>query len=358
MISVDIKNCQARLIALEKVVPVKEHSNRIAEIDELMVRAGFWNNQQQAAVLTKERQSLITLLERFKALREQFALLNEYVETFPEDPSINDQMCMFEKELIAFELKQVLDGEHDNAPAILTITAGAGGSEAKNWTQMLARVYMRYADRAGWKVEILDQKSSEEHSAICLDNISLQFSGEYAYGYLKHETGVHRLIRCSPFNSGNARHTSFAAVSVMPDIEDKIEIEINPNDIEWEVMRSSGSGGQSVNTTDSACRIRHKPTGISIRAQTEKSQHENKRIALKLLKNKLYDIEVQKRNAEKDKQLEQQSATAFGSQIRTATLTPYTLVKDHRSKYETNNADDYLDGNIYDLLATNLVGLR
>lgn len=350
-----IENCQKRSLALQEMIPVKAHELRIAEIDELMNASDIWSDNRRAAGLLKERQVLTSLLGRLKDINDQVSLYTEYMELFPgEIEGFAKEILKLDQDINDFEIKQLLSGEHDNGAAILTITAGSGGTESKNFCQMLCRMYMRYADLMGWKVEILDEKPSEEHSDICLDSISLQMSGEYAYGYLKNETGVHRLIRNSPFNSAEQRHTSFVAVSILPDIEDKINIIIIDNDLEWEVMRSSGSGGQSVNTTESAVRVRHKTSGIAVRAQTEKSQHENRRIALKILKAKLYELELKRLQTKKDKIISNLSTINFGHQKRTITLSPYSLVKDHYSGFESNQADKFLDGYIHNFIISNL----
>jgi peptide chain release factor 2 len=207
-------------------------------------------------------------------------------------------------------------------------------------------MYARWADNNGFNLEILDNKPSEEHSAICTDSITFRISGKYAYGYLKGENGVHRLIRNSPFNSGDARHTSFAGVFVTPDIEDTIDIKINEKDLEITAQTAGGNGGQNTNKVSSAIRLRHIPTGINILVRTERDQLANKKTAFKMLKSKLYDIELKKRQVEKDKLLDQQQDAAFGSQIRTYYFNPYQLVKDHRTNFEVNNTDSVMDGNI------------
>jgi peptide chain release factor 2 len=350
-----IKYCQQRSSALQEAIPVRTHKDRIAQIDETMLEPTIWNDNRKAATLLKERQQLTSVIDELQHIVEQSAMLFEYVESFPDEvESFNDQIVDLDKTINTFELSQMLNGEYDSGAAILTISAGAGGLESCNFVSMLLRMYLRYADSRGYKMEILDEKPSAEHSNICLDNVSIRIDGKNAYGFLKSESGVHRLIRSSPFSSSDLRHTSFAAINVLPDIEDIIDIAIEEKDLEWQFTRSQGAGGQSVNTCSSCARLKHLPSGIMIRAQTERSQHENKRIALKILKAKLYNLELKKREEENAKLLGKQSNNAFGSQIRTITMTPYTLVKNHLSGFETNQVEAYFDGDIHEMLLSDL----
>lgn len=351
-ISQIIGECSQIIESLKSSIPIEQHGMRLSQIDFELADADFWsknfndNNQKKYINLLKERQELSDLVIKFTRLYSDVCF---YKEIYPE-LGLNDReqhaLSKLYDELIDFEFKQMMKDPLDDSPAILTINAGAGGLEAANWVTMLSRMYVRWADNNKFIIDILDDKPSEEHSSICTDSISYRISGQYAYGFLKGETGVHRLIRNSPFNSGDARHTSFAAVSVMPDIEDTIDIKIEDKDIVVTAQTSSGSGGQNVNKVASAIRLRHIPTGINILVRTERDQLANKKTAFKMLKAKLYEIEVKKKQSEQDKILNSQLENKFGSQIRTYTESPYSLVKDHRTNFEINNFEQVLDGNV------------
>ena len=268
------------------------------------------------------------------------------------DEEIRESMDFFEKDLAEAELRMLFIDEDDARNAILTIHPGAGGTEAQDWTQMLLRMYLRYAERKGFKVEIIDSLPGEEAG---LKSVTVRIEGDYAYGNLSHDSGVHRLVRISPFDANKRRHTSFAAVFVYPEVEEDIEIEIDPEELRIDTYRSSGSGGQHVNVTDSAVRITHLPTHIVVQCQNERSQHKNKAGAMKVLKARLYELK-KKAKLEKIEKLEDaKSDIAWGNQIRSYVLHPYRMIKDVRTKVEIGDVDRVLDGDIDEFIKSSLL---
>jgi peptide chain release factor 2 len=338
--------CQEKFQAIQKFISIDDYIRKISEIDHICNDLAIWNDHKKAAKIMKERQKISDIINKYNSFKDRIDFLKDVIlELIDEIEEYNKDASLLLEELSAFEISQVFKDEVDSAPAILTINAGAGGLEAANWVTMLLRMYLRYASNNNFTLEILDTKPSEEHSAICTDSVSIRIEGNYAYGFFKGESGVHRLIRNSPFSANDTRHTSFAAVSVIPDIEDTIEINILDKDMEISAMRSGGSGGQHQNVTNSACRIKHLPTGINIAVRNERDFHQNKRTALKMLKAKLYDLELKKQQSEKDKQLNAMSDISFGHQIRSYILDD-NLIKDHRTGEESNNTQAVLDGDL------------
>lgn len=350
-----LQSCQEKLLALQGMIPLEQYQKRLSEIDGQLIIPGLWDDPKKAVDIMKERRQLAELVESVAQFTEQIQYYMELLELDAQEvEKEGTNIFILHSKMADLEFQQMMRDPLDNNAAIISISAGAGGLEAANWVSMLLRMYSRYADTRGFAVEVLDLKHSEEHSSICIDSVSIRVEGAYAFGYLKGENGVHRLIRNSPFNAADARQTSFAAISVLPDIEDVIDIRIDENDLDISTMRASGSGGQAVNKIESAVRIKHLPTGIVVNSRAESSQHTNRRFAMKMLKVKLYDHELKKKQAEKDKQVSTLSDVSFGYQIKTYTLTPYTMMKDHRTDYENNNVDAVLDGDLQDAILSYL----
>jgi peptide chain release factor 2 len=316
-----------------------------------MGQAAFWDNQEKARQTIQQLKPLNALLNPLADLETKVGDLRALAELTEEDaslePELDHELGAVQSQLADFELKAMLSGPQDGSSAYLKVQAGTGGTEACDWAQMLVRMYTRWAERHGYQVELVDELRNEEAG---IRNATLHIAGDYAYGYLQSETGVHRLVRISPFDANARRHTSFAAVDVTPDIEGTIQIDIRPEDLERETFRSGGPGGQHQNKTESGVRYRHVPTGIAAESRTERSQHKNDANALALLKSKLYKVEEQKRQAEVERQYDEKGEVAWGYQIRNYVMQPYTLVKDQRTGVETAQVQTVLDGELEDFI--------
>lgn len=312
-----------------------------------MERPDFWDNPDKAKQIIQQLKPLNGLLNPLADLQTNVEEAETLVELAEEDADLEreleGELPKIEKQLEAFELRAMFANPADISDAYVKINAGSGGTEACDWAQMLMRMYVRWAERHGFQVQLVDELRNEEAG---IRNATLHIAGEYAYGYLQSETGVHRLVRISPFDANARRHTSFAAVDVTPDIEGTIEIDIRPDDLERQTFRSGGPGGQHQNKTESGVRYIHLPTGIAAESRSERSQHKNDDQALKLLKAKLYKIEEQKRRAEIDRQYDEKGEVAWGNQIRNYVLQPYTLAKDVRTGVEAGQVQQVLDGDI------------
>ena len=314
-----------------------------------MAGPDFWNDNEAAQKTLKQRGHLQNSVNLWKDLvaededLEAMLLLLEEEEDASLAKECEAMAVALEKNLEQAELKAMLSGESDANNAILAINSGAGGTESQDWAEMLLRMYVRWGERNDYKTEVLDMQYGEEAG---IKSATVNFTGDFAYGYLKAEIGVHRLVRISPFDSNKRRHTSFASVFVYPEVAEDVEIEIRDDDLKIDVYRASGPGGQGVNTTDSAVRITHVPTGIVVQCQNERSQHKNKASATKVLRARLYELEMAKKDEEKKAKEKDKKAIEWGSQIRSYVLHPYRMVKDLRTSVETGNVDAVLDGDL------------
>ncbi|WP_457564991.1 peptide chain release factor 2 [Caminibacter sp.] len=351
-----IKDLENKLNNIKSILKPDDIEKRLKEIEKMENDPDFWNNPKESAKIQKEKQVLLRKLEKYQkaaqALEDnkgmyELASMEEDEETLNE---VFEDVKNLQKIIRDLEIEVMLSGENDDKNAIITIHPGAGGTESHDWASILYRMYLRYAERKGWKVEVLDYQAGDEAG---IKDVSFIVKGENAYGYLKVENGIHRLVRVSPFDSGGRRHTSFASVQVSPEIDDDIEIEIEDKDIRIDVFRASGAGGQHVNKTESAVRITHIPTGIVVSCQQDRSQHKNKEMAFKMLKSKLYELELEKRKAEEDGKPKDEMG--WGHQIRSYVLFPYQQVKDNRSNKAYSKVEEILDGDLDEVIEDVLI---
>ncbi|MEW5758954.1 MAG: peptide chain release factor 2 [Candidatus Omnitrophota bacterium] len=347
-----IQDLEDKFSQLRGYLDVDNKLKRIKEINDLMTNASFWNNQEEANKIVVELKQLKDTIDNFQTSFVKFKELKELFEISLKEP--DDFFISFDKELEEIirkadilEFQTLLSGEFDKSNAILSINAGAGGTESCDWASMLFRMYLRFAELRGFKTKVIDYLAGEEAG---IKNATILIDGFYAYGYLKAERGVHRLVRISPFDSNKRRHTSFASVDVIPEVEEAGDVNVKEEDLRIDVYRASGPGGQGVNTTDSAVRITHLPTGIVVSCQNERSQYQNKQTALKILKARLFEkrAEEQKQVLQKESGLKQK--IEWGSQIRSYVMHPYNMVKDHRTDFETGNVSAVMDGKLDDFI--------
>ena len=319
----------------------------LEKLEKQISASDFWNDSDKAQKIVQERSRIERALEsqgKFETAVSDAEVLFEFAETDQDSANeLSDLVAKLETEVDVAITEALLSGETDANSAICSIQSGAGGTDAQDWAQMLLRMYLRWAERKGFKVEVLDEQAGSEAG---LKNATFRVEGEYAYGLLSAEAGVHRLVRISPFNSGGSRETSFASMFVSPEIDEDIEVEINDKDLRIDTYRSSGAGGQHVNVTDSAVRITHLPTNVVVTCQNQRSQLQNRLVAMKVLRSKLYELELEKRQAENAEHEATKQDISFGSQIRNYVLHPYRLVKDTRTKFEKSDVEAVLDGDI------------
>lgn len=319
------------------------------ELEEKTMQDGFWNDQKNSNKVLTEIKLRKGKVIKYKELIKEIENIKEFIELaeLEQDEALESEIVSntkkIEKEIEKFELQTLLSGKYDSNNAILTLHPGAGGTESQDWAEMLYRMYSRWAAKNGYEVKELDYLEGDEAG---IKSVTFEVNGENAYGYLKGEMGVHRLVRISPFDSGGRRHTSFASLEVIPEIEDDVDLYINPDDIKMDVYRASGAGGQHINKTSSAVRLTHIPTGIVVACQTQRSQIQNRESAMRMLKSKLLDLK-ERENKETIEELKGvQRDIAWGSQIRSYVFCPYTMVKDHRTNFETGNIEAVMNGEI------------
>ncbi|MGE7695973.1 peptide chain release factor 2 [Lysinibacillus sp. NPDC094177] len=322
---------------------------RIQELDEMMLEPGFWDDQQGAQVIINESNGLKAIVNEYKDLVETHENLDMTLELLQEEPDeelqeeLGNELVEFQQKMSDFELQLLLSGPYDQNNAILELHPGAGGTESQDWGSMLLRMYTRWAEKRGFKVETVDYLPGDEAG---IKSVTLSIKGHNAYGYLQAEKGVHRLVRISPFDSSGRRHTSFVSCDVMPEFDENIEIDIRTEDLKIDTYRATGAGGQHINTTDSAVRITHIPTGTVVQCQAERSQIKNREKAMTMLKGKLYQLEIEKQQAQLDEIRGEQKEIGWGSQIRSYVFHPYSMVKDHRTNEETGNVGAVMDGDL------------
>ncbi|MGC9168508.1 MAG: peptide chain release factor 2 [Desulfurella sp.] len=352
-----LKELRKKLDNIKEIFDLEKKSQTIKEIEGKLQDKEVWNDYALLQQFERKKRNLQNIINQVKELDDELTLIEEMILQENDESLFESEIQQLSKKVESFEVQSLLSGPHDEDDAIVTIHSGAGGTESCDWVAMLFRMYAMWAQSNNYKIEIADMQEGDQAG---YKSITFIVSGDHPYGYLKGENGIHRLVRISPFDSNKRRHTSFAAVSVIPDIENDINIDIKPEDLKIDTFRASGAGGQYVNKTDSAIRITHLPTGIVVTCQTERSQMKNKATAMKILKSKLYKLEEEKKAAQLKNISGEKKKVEWGSQIRSYVLHPYKMVKDHRTNLEKTNvaAENVLNGDINDFLYEDLKYLK
>ena len=348
-VDLKLKNIRQSLRLFGGHFEIDKKNERLAEIAQMEAMAGFWDDADNASKVQKEKSLIADVVDTYNQLQEyhdEFEILTEFADSEADEASASEAITVFEnfkESFLKAEQKVLLSDEADPNNAIVNINSGAGGTESCDWASMLQRMIQRWAESKKFKVNILDVQAGD---GAGIKSVTMTIEGPFAYGMLKSESGVHRLVRISPFDSNARRHTSFASMYVSPEVDDDIEIEVNDSDVRIDVYRSGGAGGQSVNTTDSAVRMTHGPSGIVVTCQNERSQLQNKLQAMKVLRSRLYELELEKRREVAAQEEAGKQKIEWGSQIRSYVLHPYKMVKDHRSNFESSQAEKVLDGDL------------
>ena len=342
----------------EVIFDVEGKEKKLEEIGKMMADPSFWDSNGENQKILKERTLLLNSIAPWRQEVKEFEEMNILLQLIEEQKDeqeaqeLSDKIQKSEETIKEMEFRRMLGGEHDSRNAIVSLNAGAGGTEAQDWSEMLLRMYLRWAERRGFQTEIIDILPGEEAG---IKNVTFTVNGLYAYGYLKAEVGIHRLVRISPFDAGARRHTSFASIFVIPEVPEDIVIDIDEKDLKIDTYRSSGAGGQHVNKTDSAVRITHLPSGIVVQCQNERSQHKNKAMALKVLKARLYEREIEEKEEKLEELHSSKKEIAWGSQIRSYIMHPYKMVKDHRTNKVVHDVDRVMDGDLTEFMETYLL---